>query len=147
MAHYSVKPVEAVLLPSRLLAVLLLGMHAAAALLALSVPLDMPVRLVLLAAVAASLAYHGNREILRRSRNSVQAVHLAADGTFSIRFGSSWLQAEVQGSSFVRPWLTVLHLKPQGRRFGMPLVLLPDMLRTEDFRRLRVWLRWSGRSE
>ena len=47
----------------------------------------------------------------------------------------------VLASSVVHPWLSVLHLKaPTGERHN--LVLWPDSLNPDDFRRLRVFLRW-----
>ena len=55
-----------------------------------------------------------------------------------------WSPATVLRSSFVLPWLVVLHLRLEGRRLMLPVVLLPDSMGNDDFRRLRVWLRWSG---
>ncbi len=43
--------------------------------------------------------------------------------------------------SFVRPWLTVLLLRPETGGGARNVVLLPDMLDAEAFRRLRVRLR------
>ena len=45
--------------------------------------------------------------------------------------------------SFVAPWLTIVRWRPPGRRFSRSLVILPDMLDPESFRRLRVILRWG----
>ena len=130
---------------SRLLAAALTGMHGLCALLVLLMPLGWTLRLVLLIAVAASLTYHWLREVSRRLPDSVNGLHLAADGTFSVRLHrGDWTPAEVLGTSFVKPWLTVLNLKLEGRRFMLPAVLLPDALNREDFRRLRVWLRWRS---
>lgn len=147
MQHYSVKPLRATLLPSRRLAALLTGMHMLAVLPLVLVPLDAALRLALSLALVVSLICYGYRHVLRKSGEAVDGLHLAADGTFSVRLRQGgWQPAEVRGSSFVQPWLTVLHLSLEGRRFGIALVLLPDMLPCEDFRRLRVWLRW-GRKE
>jgi len=33
-------------------------------------------------------------------------------------------------------------LKPAGSRLAKHLVILPDAIDAEDFRRLRVWLKW-----
>ena len=146
MQHYSVKPLQATLLPSRLLAALLTAMHLLALLPLLLAPLDTALRLALSLALVFSLLYYGYRYGLRQV-GAVDGLHLAADGTFSVHLlQGDWQPAEVRGSSFVQPWLTVLHLGLAGRRGGLALVLLPDMLPREDFRRLRVWLRW-GRKE
>jgi len=53
-----------------------------------------------------------------------------------------WHEAVLLGSSFVAPHLTVLNLKPAGGRLAKHLVILPDAIDAEDFRRLRVWLKW-----
>lgn len=144
MPHYSVKPIAATLTPSRLLAGLLMGMHGVCALLVLLLPLAWPLQLTLLMIVAASLAYHWLRDVSQRLPASVNGLHLATDGTFSVRLRQGdWVSAEVLGTSFVKPWLTVLNLKLEGRRFMLPVVLLPDALNHDDFRRLRAWLRWG----
>lgn len=49
----------------------------------------------------------------------------------------------VAAGSFVAPWLTIVLWRPPGARFSRPLVILPDMLDPESFRRLRVVLRWG----
>ncbi len=51
------------------------------------------------------------------------------------------LSATLRADSFVRPWLTVLLLKPETGGLVRNVVLLPDMLDAEAFRRLRVRLR------
>jgi hypothetical protein len=45
--------------------------------------------------------------------------------------------------SFVAPWLTIVRWVPPGARFSRSLVILPDMLDAESFRRLRMVLRWG----
>jgi toxin CptA len=144
LPHYNVKPIVATLAPSRLLAALLVGMHGLCALLVVLMPLASTLRLTLLMIIAASLAYHLLRDVLQRLPASVSGLHLATDGTFSVRLRQSdWVPAEVLGTSFVQPWLTVLNLKLERGRFMHPVVLLPDALNHDDFRRLRVWLKWG----
>jgi toxin CptA len=49
----------------------------------------------------------------------------------------------VDARSTVTPWLVVILLREDdGRRSS--LTLLPDALRAQDFRRLRLWLRWRA---
>jgi toxin CptA len=56
------------------------------------------------------------------------------------------------GSSFVAPYLTVLELKPLGagglwQRFRTrSVVILPDGIDAEEFRQLRVLLRWKWKN-
>jgi len=49
----------------------------------------------------------------------------------------------ILGGSVALPWLVVLRLRPQGRRLAWPVALLPDALAAEEFRALRVALRWG----
>ena len=51
------------------------------------------------------------------------------------------LSATLSPDSFVRPWLTILRLRPESGGLVRNVVLLPDMLDAEAFRRLRVRLR------
>jgi toxin CptA len=50
----------------------------------------------------------------------------------------------VGGGSFVAPWLTIVRWRPQGAYSDRTLLILPDMVDPEEFRRLRVLLRWSA---
>jgi toxin CptA len=61
------------------------------------------------------------------------------------------LPVEVCRDSVVTPYLTVVNCKVQvaslsARLFAPHLVILPDMLDAEDYRQLRVWLRWGNAS-
>jgi toxin CptA len=52
-----------------------------------------------------------------------------------------WLDGTLGENHFVSPALVVVELQaPLGRR--KTLILAPDSLPADDFRRLRVWLRW-----
>jgi len=50
---------------------------------------------------------------------------------------------DVLPSSFVASYLTVLNFKIGTSRWRRNLLLTPDRVDTEVFRRLRVWLRWG----
>ncbi|MEP7262597.1 MAG: protein YgfX [Usitatibacter sp.] len=69
----------------------------------------------------------------------VRSLSLGRDGVMSLD-GRAGLLRE---GSFVSPWLTVLRWRPAGARFDRTVLILPDMLAREDFRRLRVLLRWA----
>jgi hypothetical protein len=51
--------------------------------------------------------------------------------------------ALVRDGSFVAPWLTVVRWRPPGARFDRATIVLPEMLSGEEFRELRVRLRWA----
>jgi hypothetical protein len=50
---------------------------------------------------------------------------------------------QVRNGSFVAPWFTTVRWQPDGSRFSRTIVVLPDMLFGQDFRHLRVLLRWA----
>lgn len=131
--------------PSRRLAGLLAGMHVFAAAMCWLAPLPQWLAIALMPLLAASAWHALRRDSLRTLPNSLVAVRLHADGrcAFKVR-GETWHQAALLGSSFVSPWLTVLNLRPEAGRFARHLVILPDAVNAEDFRRLRVWLKWRG---
>ena len=49
----------------------------------------------------------------------------------------------LRDGSFVAPWLTIVRWRPEGARFDRTFLVVPGMLEREDFRRLRVLLRWA----
>jgi toxin CptA len=54
--------------------------------------------------------------------------------------GGAWRPVSVRSESVVLPWLCVLHLVLDDGQ-ARTLVILPDGMPADDFRRLRVWLR------
>ncbi len=90
-------------------------------------------------------AYHVMRDGLRSLPNAWKQVHVSVQGELRLtnQAGQEY-HPMLAGSSWVHPWLTVLHFeKPADSVFlqpGLPpLILLAD---AEACRRLRVWLRW-----
>lgn len=75
-------------------------------------------------------------------RRSVAAIELAADrrAIMTDRSGLS-IEGVVQPQSYVGATLTTLVLRPGGARRSRALVIWPDTMSTEEFRRLRVLLR------
>lgn len=129
--------------PSRRLAGLIAGMHVLAAAMFWLVPVPQWLAASLMPAFVGSAAHALRRDAFRTLRHSLIAVRLDADCrcAFQTRAGA-WHDAALLGSSFVSPYLTVLNLRPAGGRRTKHLVLLPDAVNAEDFRRLRVWLKW-----
>jgi toxin CptA len=129
--------------PSRRLAGLLAGMHGFAAALFWLAPLPHWLAVLLMAVLLGSAWRTLRRDGFRTLPHSLIALRLDADCCceFQTRAGA-WHEATLLGSSFVAPYLTVLNLKPAGGRLVKHLVILPDAVNAEDFRRLRVWLKW-----
>lgn len=88
-------------------------------------------------ATSAVLAWRGLRP-------RVEALRLLADGRLECRLpgGQAFADAEVLPTPWVHPRLTVFRLAVNGRRIAV--VVFSDSMAGEDFRRLRVWLRWCA---
>ena len=52
------------------------------------------------------------------------------------------LDAQVLGTTYVAPWLTVLNLRANGATLARHVLVVPDNADRESFRQLRVVLRW-----
>lgn len=145
MPHYSPKPLAIDLRPSRLLAAMLAAAGAGALALLLWMPLPAAVQGLLAVVLCVAVAHAILHDAWRWLPRSIVALQLAGDGSLRCQTQDGrWREAQVLGSSCVTAWLTVLNLRLSGRRFGCSTVLLPDSLDAEDYRQLRVWLRWNG---
>jgi hypothetical protein len=120
---------------SRLLAGALCAMHGAAVCAVLVVPWPTPARLALLIALAASLVHS-----LRPPR--VVSLRLYRDGLIEcVLPDGTRLPASPRPDTVVFSWLVVLRIDTEGKTISLPL--LPDHMSREEFRILRLWLRWG----
>ena len=111
------------------------GVAAAATMaLAFALPLGGEVR-ALIAAWAAIAALHALYR-LRASRN----LELDPAGAIVV----DGVEGRVCEGSFVAPWLVVVRWRPEGSWKDRNLLVAPDMLGADEFRRLRVLLRWGA---
>ncbi len=75
---------------------------------------------------------------------AVVALEVSSDNVLSVQTRETdWREFEVLGTTFVMPCLTILNLRPHAGGPVQRVVILPDSLHMEDFRKLRVWLRWK----
>jgi toxin CptA len=115
--------------------------HLAAAAAAL-VTLPGPAAAVVAAGIALSAVVQ-LRAALQRSPEAVTGLELTADGGVAVAGPTGeWTGAQLRTAAVPAAWLAVVTLRDgEGRR--RPVVVLPDALDPEAFRRLRVWLRWA----
>jgi len=86
--------------------------------------------------------FHHLRLAMHRSALAVAALALSADGRFAVADpAGAWLPAELRHSAVPAAWLAVLAARDHTGR-SRTAVILPDAADPEDFRRLRVWLKW-----
>ena len=140
--------------PSKRLAVILSLAHFTA--IGLLWPLALPVTVKFAGSVllAGSLVLYVRYFALLTSSGSVRSLKLGLDAAdvmiCMIETGrGDHMACALLGSSFVAPYLTILELKPLGfqnfwQRFShRSVVILPDGIDEEEFRQLRVLLRWK----
>jgi toxin CptA len=126
---------------SWLFAGVLLGLHAGALAIAVAVPIPWGARIALAALIGLS-AYHAvRRHALHRGKSAVQAVELDSTGDWRLSMGSRNTLGPCRLlACYVHPWLVVVHLRCQARRWPVGLVLTADAVDPELLRALRVRL-------
>jgi toxin CptA len=138
--------------PSLRLGIILGAVHLAAAMLLWNAPLPAWARIGGTALLATSLGYHWLRDVWLRLPGSVVGMDLLRDRETGLRVeltrrDGGRLAGRVLGSSLALPWLVVISLRPDGFRRARHVTLLPDTLSGEEFRVLRVALRWGYPAE
>ena len=130
--------------PSRLLASAFIAAHVAAGALVFPLQIDIRVQAFLWALVAASLSHALARHALLRTRNALVSglIRDAGNATVTLRDGTE-LAMEILGTTYVTPMLTVLNLRAQDEHFARHVLFAPDNIDREDYRKLRVVLKWA----
>jgi toxin CptA len=101
-------------------------------------------KLALTLLLAASAVFYVRRDALLAAADSIVAVEVEADRTCGVQLKSSeWRECVLLDTSFVSPYFTILNLKRKNAWFARHVVILPDSLSKDEFRRSRVWLRWK----
>jgi toxin CptA len=94
---------------------------------------------VVLAGAVPGIVMHARR----RSRSAVVRLEVRPDGAIRLQHRDGrQSDGVVHGDSIVTPWLTVIGVTVPGRWRSTYVVVVPDAIDAEDFRRLRVRLRW-----
>lgn len=131
----------------RLAAVLLIA-HGAA--IALIVVVSIPQWLGLVAATALILSclVSVRRTGLLLAPASTISIEISSDDVLTVQTRrGEWIECEVLASTYVASFLTVLNLREVERERIRHVVVLSDSIDAENFRNLRVWLRWKHASQ
>lgn len=81
----------------------------------------------------------------RRGPRAVRGIHLDDTDSIEVRFGDGRVIAgRLHRDSRAGPRLTSIVWQPTGARWSRSVLVLPDMLPADDFRRLRVLMRYGG---
>ncbi len=130
--------------PSIILTEILVMAHAAAVTAIVPLELPLPIMGILIVALAANLTYQIWRTILLRGRNAVMAIEVSSTDVLSIKTRSGdWLECSVLGDTCVAAFLAIVLLREVASGARRTVVVCTDSLSADEFRRLRVWLRWK----
>ena len=144
-------PLHLELKPSRTLFWLLTFSHLGAAGLLPTMALPIWATACLDASVLVSYLWLVARHALMRQPGAAVSLDWPSGTQWQVRFrNGAEVSAVLSPESFVRPWLTVLLLRPVTGGRSRNVVLTPDKLDADAFRRLRVRLRLeykAGKSE
>jgi toxin CptA len=130
--------------PSRILAAVLISMHAAAIVAVSFLPVPLWIRVAGDALLIASAAAMVRRYAfvkgpqactkIRISQDGICALQLTTDKVETGRLKSGWLAS---------PLLVVAQVRCKGERLARNIVLLPDTSDADTLRRLRIFLRFA----
>src|SRR4029453_11093401 len=138
-------PLETSLSPSRLARAWIIVL----AISTLALTFTLPVELWVCAVAALPLAAWAALLVrgLRVGHHAARRLRIDGDHMLSLTSSDGrTLRGRILPSTYVGARLTALVWRPEGRRFARAECVLPDMLPPDEFRRLRVLLRY-GRSE
>jgi len=144
LSHYNVKPIKLNLKPSYWLAALLAVCSLGACIIALCMPMTVSLKIFICVPVVLAATYFIAQDTLILLPWSFTDLALNTKGELLVTRKDGLVSAaKVLPSSFVAAYLTVLNLKTGASRWRRNLLLTPDIVDAEAFRRLRVWLRWG----
>lgn len=130
--------------PSRQLAWILGCAHFAVLLVLATLPAALWLQAGSAALLLLSSAYTIRRHAWRRGRGAVTALHFTDREQLRVLMrDGTWHAGRVLGSSSVGVACTVLNIHLADHRLPLHVVITNDSIDAEDFRRLRVWLRWG----
>lgn len=136
--------VHVILAPSRIAGAGIGLLAVATVALILAMPLPTVLQMALIAAVVAWAGWSFRIDALHRGRFAVSELRLAPDLILVACMGDGRLVAgHVRSATYVGAWVTTIVWRPDGRRWSWTVLVLPDMMPAEDFRRLRVMLRYA----
>ena len=135
-----IKPIHIPLRSSRRLVVIFTMAHLLALIVLWMLPINLTIKSGLSAVVMLGIAFPLRHAI----HLQIIAIRVNVSGELSVQQrDGDWQDAALLGTSFVAPWLTILNFRFSTRRWPQHVVLTPDALSQDDFRRLRVWLKWG----
>jgi hypothetical protein len=137
MTRFTVKP-------SRLLCAIFTAAHVAGACLVFTLQIEMALKAALSALVVASLVHALLRHALLLTRGAIVAAKIYDNENATVLLRSrKQLDATILGTTHVSPRLTTINLRVIGERRTRDILLVRDNINSDDYRSVRVLLRWG----
>ncbi|MFZ5512506.1 MAG: protein YgfX [Pseudomonadota bacterium] len=131
--------------PSLRLAMLLALAHAAAAVALWTAALPAALSLGGGLLVLYSLWHSMGRHALRWHRRAPVELEIGNDSTLGVRTRTGeWTELTVSPASTLFPGLAVILCRTRDNGHARPIAVFADALCPDDWRSLRVWLRWRA---
>ncbi len=127
--------------PSFRLAGLLAGMHCGAIFLIVLLPV--PAKFWMAALMMISMVHTIMRHALLASPASAVFLKMEGDVCLIVLKNGREARSTLLDSTYVSPYLTILNLREKKNPFSRSVIILPDAVDREEFRQLRVRLRWG----
>lgn len=144
------KPIQIDFKPSSSLGLIIFAMGSGASAIILNLPaLNAQIKLLLVMMTLVAVIYHICRYGLLMLPWSCVALKINSKNQLQVIYRNGRLVCvDVCRDTVVTPYLTVINCKAHDANFfarllALHIVILPDMLDAENFRQLRVWLRWG----
>ena len=132
--------------PSRVAAVAIVALAVAALGAVVCLPTPIAVDIVAAVALLGWARHHIRLHVTRSAPGAFVELLVSSDAVIVVRRRDGKLVAgHVRSATFVHPWFTSIVWKPDRARWSRSIPLVPDMLDIDDFRRLRVLLRYGRR--
>lgn len=93
--------------------------------------------------LGCALAYYLCRDAWLLLSSSPVAIRVEGNEILLLTRGGSELHGRISGSSVVTPVITVLNVLPNAQKAALHIVIFPDSMDKEQFRELRVLLKWG----
>lgn len=133
--------------PSRLAALLVCVACGATAVLVEELPLAAGVRATGVIGIGIYALWLARHWADRTSPRSIVGIEVGMDQQVTlIDVRGERITGEVRSDSYVSAMMTTIVMRPKGSRLSRTVAILPDMLAVDDFRRLRVLLRFGQKS-
>ena len=130
--------------PSVILSILLLFVYLFAILAIFALPLIVLMKFLFAACLLGLLAYYFCSDVWMMLSCSPVAIRLVGTSISVITRGEGEYTGEILGDSVVTPILTILHIFLPGHKILRYVIIFQDSMVREDFRELRVMLRWGS---